>query len=185
MLLTTERHYTTEDFERLPEGAPYQLIGGELIKMSPSPILAHQRIIRRLAFRLDSFIEREQLGEIVLSPMDVFLTDEDAYQPDLIFVRRENVHLLDPNDRIRIVPDLVVEVLSPSTGSYDYSRKKRIYCESGVREYWIIDPEDRTIEIMEKEGEFYQTVALLRPPAMLESEMFPGFSMRVEDVFLT
>jgi Uma2 family endonuclease len=115
--------------------------------------------------------------------MDVYLTEEDVYQPDLIFIRKENVHLLDPNDRIRFVPDLVIEVLSPSTGSYDYSRKKRIYCERGVREYWIIDPEDRTIEIMVKDGAFYQTVALLRPPAMLESAMFPDFSMKTEDVF--
>jgi Uma2 family endonuclease len=182
MLLTTEKHSTVRDYERLPEGAPYQLIAGELI-MSPSPILSHQRIIRRLALRLDDFIQREQLGEIVLSPMDVYLTQEDVYQPDLIFIRKENVHLLDPNDRIRFVPDLVIEVLSPSTGSYDYSRKKRIYCERGVREYWIVDPEDRTIEIMVKEGVFYQTVALLRAPAMLESAMFPGFSMKVEEVF--
>jgi Uma2 family endonuclease len=182
MLLTTEKHSTVRDFERLPEGTPYQLIAGELI-MSPSPILSHQRIIRRLALRLDDFIKRLQLGEIVLSPMDVYLTDEDVYQPDLIFIRKENVHLLDPNDRIRFVPDLVIEVLSPSTGSYDYSRKKRIYCERGVREYWIVDPEDRTIEIMVRDGAFYQTVALLRPPSLLESGMFPGFSMETEEVF--
>ncbi len=182
MLLTKEKHSTVRDFERLPEGAPYQLIAGELI-MSPSPVLSHQRIIRRLALRLDDFIQRKQLGEIVLSPMDVYLTEEDVYQPDLIFIRKENVHLLDPNDRIRFVPDLVIEVLSPSTGSFDYSRKKRIYCERGVREYWIIDPEERTIEIMVKEGAFYQTVAMLRPPAMIESAMFPGFSMKVEEVF--
>jgi Uma2 family endonuclease len=182
MLLTKEKHSTVRDFERLPEGAPYQLIAGELI-MSPSPVLSHQRIIRRLALRLDDFIQRKQLGEIVLSPMDVYLTEEDVYQPDLIFIRKENVHLLDPNDRIRFVPDLVIEVLSPSTGSYDYSRKKRIYCERGVREYWIIDPEDRTIEVMVKEGAFYQTVAMLRTPAMIESAMFPGFNMKVEEVF--
>jgi Uma2 family endonuclease len=182
MLLTTEKYFTVIDFERLPEGAPYQLIAGELI-MSPSPTFLHQDIIQNIVERLSPFIRKNNLGKIVLSPMDVYLTEEDVYQPDLIFIRKENVHLLDPNDRIRFVPDLVIEVLSPSTGSYDYSRKKRIYCESGVREYWIIDPEDKTIEIMVKEGEFYQTVALLRPSTMLESSMFPEFSMKVEDVF--
>ena len=182
MLLTTEKHSTVRDFERLPEGSPYQLIAGEII-MSPSPTFFHQDIILNITDRLSPFIRKNNLGKIVLSPMDVYLTEEDVYQPDLIFIRKENVHLLDPNDRIRFVPDLVIEVLSPSTGSYDYSRKKRIYCERGVREYWIIDPEDRTIEIMVKDGAFYQTVALLRPPAMLESAMFPDFSMKTEDVF--
>jgi Uma2 family endonuclease len=182
MLLTATKHYTTYDYEQLPEGVPYQLIGGELV-MSPSPILLHQRIIRRLAFRLDYFIEQHELGEIVLSPMDVYFSDEDVYQPDLIFIRSENVPLLDPSDRIRIVPDLVIEVLSPSTGSYDYSRKKRVYCEHGVREYWIIDPDDTTIEIMVKDGEYYRTEAILRPPSLIESEMFPGFSMKVGEVF--
>ncbi len=182
MLLTTENHATARDFERLPEGSPYQLIAGELI-MSPSPTFLHQDIILNIAVRLTPFIQKNGLGKVILSPMDVYLTEEDVYQPDLIFIRKENVHLLDPNDRIRFVPDLVIEVLSPSTGSYDYSRKKRIYCECGVREYWIIDPEDRTIEIMVKEGAFYQTVALLRPPDKIESAMFPGFSMKVEEVF--
>jgi Uma2 family endonuclease len=182
MLLTTEKHSTIRDFERLPEGAPYQLIAGELI-MSPSPTFLHQDIIMNIAERLGPFLRKNNLGKVVLSPMDVYLTEEDVYQPDLIFIRKENVHLLNPNDRIRFVPDLVIEVLSPTTGSYDYSRKKRIYCERGVREYWIIDPEDRTIEIMVKEGAFYQTVALLRPPAVLESAMFPGFSMKIEEVF--
>ncbi len=183
MELTAEKHYTVRDYEQLPEGAPYyQLIGGELV-MSPSPTNLHQDIILNIAERLSPYVRQKKMGKIVLSPMDVHLTEADVYQPDLIFIRKENIHLLQPNDRIRFVPDLVVEVLSPSTRSYDYSHKKRIYCEQGVREYWIVDPDEGTIEIMVKEGAFYQTIALLNGQAMLESAMFPGFSMKVEEVF--
>ena len=184
LLLTKENQYTAKDYERLPEGAPYQLIGGELVKMSPSPTYLHQTIILNIAEALRPFVRKHTLGKLILSPMDVHLTDADVYQPDLIFVRESNVGQIDPNDRIRFSPDLVIEVLSPSTGKYDYARKKRIYCEHGVQEYWIVDPDDRTIELMSKEGELYQTYALLREAATLESRMFPGFSMKVADVFI-
>jgi Uma2 family endonuclease len=182
MLLTAEKLYTAEDYQRLPEGAPYQLIEGELI-MSPTPTNLHQDIVGNLFLKLQPFVLRNKLGKFVLSPMDVHLTEIDVFQPDLIFIRAENVHKRRPNDRIRFAPDLVVEILSPSTANYDYKRKKEIYCQSGVREYWIVDPDAETIEIMVNESGQYRTDAFLRKPGVLESAMFPGFSMMVEDVF--
>jgi Uma2 family endonuclease len=182
MLLTTEKRYTVADYERLPEGAPYQLIGGELI-MSPSPEYPHQGIVGNIFEVLRPFIRSRGLGDLILSPMDVHLTKEDVYQPDLIFVRSENLPRLRADRRIYFVPDLVIEVLSPSTANYDYSRKKKIYWNRGVKEYWIVAPDDKTIEIMVNEPDYYRTEALLRVPALLESSMFPGFSMKIEDVF--
>ncbi|HWF44280.1 MAG TPA: Uma2 family endonuclease [Candidatus Kapabacteria bacterium] len=182
MLLTKLKQATVEDYERLPEGAPYQLIGGELI-MSPSPNFLHQRIVTRLVELLSSFARSHKLGEIIAAPMDVYLTNEDVYQPDILFIRQDRVTSIDPNDRIRIAPDLVIEVLSPSTAYYDFTRKKEIYCQQGVEEYWIVDPEDETIEIMVKDGTYYRTEALLRKPAMLHSAMFPEFTMKMEEVF--
>ena len=182
MLLTAEKLYTAQDYDRLPEGAPYQLIEGELI-MSPSPTNLHQDIILNIIEKLQPFVRRNRLEKFVLSPMDVHLTEIDVFQPDLIFIRAENVHKRRPNDRIHFAPDLVLEILSPSTANYDYKRKKEIYCQSGVREYWIVDPDAETIEIMVNEGGKYRTDAFLRKPALLELAMFPGFSMTVEDVF--
>ncbi len=181
MLLTTTKPATIEDYEQLPEGAPYQLIGGELI-MSPSPTPFHQKISRNLFHALDAFVDSRNLGCVLYAPLDIRLTDEDVYQPDIIFVRQERVHLIG-RKKFNIVPDLVIEILSPSTAYYDYSPKKAKYCEHGVEEYWIVDPEEETIEIMIKNGEYYQTDALLRKPAFLQSQMFPGFSMKLEDVF--
>ena len=182
MPLSTEKNLTAHDYEALPEGAPYQLIGGKLIR-SECRTVFHQDIIANLIIALSSYADEYDLGEMILSPMDVYLTNEDVYQPDLIFIRKENVSKLDPNDRIRFVPDVVIEVLSPGTGTYDYTRKKRIYCERGVQEYWIVDPDDRTVETMQKQGAFYQTIALAKAPGTIGSPMFPGFSMKVEDVF--
>lgn len=182
MLLTATKSATIEDYERLEEGAPYQLIGGELI-MSPSPTPFHQRISRNLMRAIDEFVESTKLGWIFDAPLDVYFTDRDIYQPDLIFVRKERVHLIGRN-KFNIVPDLVIEILSPSNAYYDLTRKKAIYCEHGVEEYWIVDPEEETIEIMVKDGSFYRTEFMIRKPALLESPMFPGFTMSSEDIFL-
>src|SRR5947209_3684861 len=81
---------TAKDYERLPEGAPYQLIAGELV-MSPAPILFHQRVGGRLFRSLSDFVEANDLGEVIISPMDVHLTVVDVYQPDLLFIRKENL----------------------------------------------------------------------------------------------
>jgi Uma2 family endonuclease len=181
MLDTLEKRATVEDYERLPEGAPYQLIAGELI-MTPSPTPFHQSIVLNIASILSPFVIRNRLGKVFVAPLDVYLSDEDIYQPDLIFIRADHAHGI-RKDKLRIIPDLVVEVLSPSTAYYDFTRKKEMYCTHGVQEYWIIDPEMETVEIMVKRGEIYQTEAIMKKPALLESAMFPGFSMKIEDVF--
>ena len=181
MLATEEKRYTVEDYERLEEGAPYQLISGDLV-MTPSPTPFHQHILYKLILSLGFFIEREKLGILLPAPLDVYLTENDVYQPDLIFICAEHAREV-RKDKLHIIPDLVVEVLSPSTAYHDFTRKKEIYCACGVTEYWIIDPEQETIEIMIKHGDIYQTESFLRKPAMLESGMFPGFGMKIEDVF--
>jgi len=181
MPLTEPKLATIAEYNALTEGAPYQLIGGELI-MSPSPTLLHQRILRRIFLNLDSFVASKKNGEVFFAPLDVTLSDFDVYQPDILFIRKERLHLL-KGERLSIAPDLVIEILSPSNAYYDLTRKKAIYCEYGVEEYWIVDPEQETIEILIKDGEYYRTEALLRKPALLQSPMFPGFSMKLEEVF--
>src|ERR1035437_1567699 len=100
MLLTEPlpRTATLEEFESLPEKAPYQLIRGELI-MSPSPTLFHQEIIGNLFGVLHQFVKSHHLWRMTLSPMDLKLRPNDVYQPDLIFVRQENDPLLQRQER--------------------------------------------------------------------------------------
>jgi Uma2 family endonuclease len=182
MLLTKKKLATVEDYKRLPEGAPYQLIGGELI-MTPSPTRFHQDISGNIEFALKSFILPRDLGRIYVAPLDVQLTDTDVYQPDIFFIRKERLRLLQ-GDRIDIAPDIVIEILSPSTAYYDLKHKKEVYYEHGVEEYWIVDPADESIEIMVRDSEYYRTEALFRRTGVLQSPMFPEFSMKVEEVFV-
>ena len=175
------RRYTYKDYERLEEGAPYQLIGGELI-MTPSATPFHQEIIGNLSQRLRPFVQSKRLGKFMISPLDIQFSDTDVYQPDLVFIRQSKLSGVGRN-KILTIPDLVIEVLSPSNAFYDLTRKKEIYCTHGVQEYWIIDPIEETIEIFVNDGGLYRTEKLLHKPALLESNMFPGFSMKVEEVF--
>jgi len=86
-------------------------------------------------------------------------------------------------EKLPVIPDLVVEVLSPSNAYDDLTRKKATYCDSGVSEFWIIDPVGETIEILIKKGELFQTERFIRNPGLLESPMFPGFTMKLEELF--
>ncbi|MDP4244194.1 MAG: Uma2 family endonuclease [Bacteroidota bacterium] len=185
MYLTTgqpKKIATALDYDRLPEGAPYQLIGGKLM-LSPIPSFFHQNIVGELFAELHAFVRQYDLGKVVLSPMDVHLTVVDVYQPDLLFICKENLSQINPNDRIRIVPDLVVEVLSPSTEEQDYVRKRMIYGECGVAEYWIVDPAEHTVEVLLNDQGRFERASFVKEPSELTSPMFPGFSMSLQKLF--
>ncbi len=127
----------------LPEGAPYQLINGELI-MSPAPKANHQRIIGSLFNLLYDFVNANNMGEVIISPMDVHFDEENVFQPDIFFVSKEN-----KNCRIEAwvygAPDLIIEVISESNSYYDTKKKLRVYEKYGVKEYFIVDPNDKEV----------------------------------------
>lgn len=148
-----EPRYTYGDYARLPEGAPYQLIDGFLIK-HPSPTPYHQRLSSRLQHALWEYVLERHCGEVLNAPLDVYLAEDQTFQPDIIFISNERQGIVGKK-KIEGAPDLVMEILSPSTARYDVHEKKRAYEESGVREYWIIDPERRRVEIfLQSHGKF-------------------------------
>jgi len=149
-----KKRYTYKDYARLPEGATYQLIGGELI-MVPAPMPYHQEVSKRLEYLLYEYAELKQnLGKIYDAPIDVCLGEEETYQPDIVFISNERLQII-KEDKIEGAPDIVIEILSPSTAYYDLVHKKEIYARHGVREYWIVDPMEKKIEVYEnKNGEF-------------------------------
>ena len=130
--------YTYEDYAKLPEGAPYQLIGGKLV-MTPSPTPYHQEISKKIILKLSNFIEERALGHLYYAPLDVYLGERDIYQPDIIFISEERKEIIGPK-MIKGAPDLIVEILSASTAYYDLREKFKIYEQNGVNEYWIVDP---------------------------------------------
>ncbi len=139
------RDWTYAEFARLPDdGNRYEVIAGELY-VTPSPNPIHTRIAFKLAVLLEDFAAEHGLGWVTTAPTDVLFGPGDYVQPDVIFLRADKAGSV--TDRgIEAAPDLVVEVLSPSTALRDRGLKRQRYGALGVREYWIVDPENRRIE---------------------------------------
>ncbi|HMB91435.1 MAG TPA: Uma2 family endonuclease [Rhodothermales bacterium] len=177
----TKKAYTYEEYAQLPEGAPYQLIGGELI-MAPAPTPYHQRILTRLLFNLMQFVEEQGLGEVIPAPIDVFLSEEDTPQPDLIYIASDRLGIIGEK-KIEGAPDLIMEILSPSTAYYDLKDKKRLYEAHGVKEYWIIDPKAKEIEVYKNKGQHFQLTSREVGEGMIPSSLLNGFTVDLSAIF--
>jgi Uma2 family endonuclease len=132
-----------EVFEGLPEGTLCQLINNTII-MSPSPFYEHQRLCNIIANQITNHITKESLGELVTAPMDVYLGKRNVYQPDIVFISKERLNII-KEGKVKGAPDLVIEVLSPSTAKYDLEDKKAVYEQYGVKEYWVVEPESKSV----------------------------------------
>jgi Uma2 family endonuclease len=133
-----------EVFKMLPEGTLAEVIENTLY-MSPTPTSQHQRLVRTLLRKLDALVEEQKLGEMFISPLDVFLDESsNAVQPDLFFIQSENIPMVNPNGHVHGVPDLIIEILSPGNKKHDTVRKKDLYEKFRVKEYWIVDPSTKT-----------------------------------------
>jgi len=176
-----KKTYTYADYARLPEGAPYQLIGGQLI-MTPSPIPYHQEISRKLEFKMLAFVEDQGLGHVYDAPLDVYFSDSDVYQPDIIFIRKEREEIIGKT-KIEGAPDIIIEILSPSTAYYDLRKKYRVYEQSGVSEYWIVDPELKRIEVYENKGKKFNIYMEAEGEGKISSKVLEGFSVELDAVF--
>lgn len=165
---------TVDDFRRLPEGARAELIEGELV-MSPSPKERHQRILLNLTLALDAVVRPPALGRLYTAPFDVHLPSGDIVQPDLIFVSTANRGII--QDWIRGVPDLLVEILSPDSSQRDRVLKRALYERNGVPRYWIVDPEQPSVELLTLSGGVYVAQA---PSPRLQSPAFPGLDLPLQ-----
>jgi Uma2 family endonuclease len=105
----------------------------------------HQSVSKHLQYQLYTKIELAGLGLFFSAPVDVQLSDFDIVQPDLVIVLNKSIKRITPT-KIKVAPDLVVEILSPSTAGYDNSVKKQLYERSGVAEYWVVDPFEQKID---------------------------------------
>ena len=148
-----------EVFKMLPEGTLAELINGQ-IYMSPTPTNLHQRIIRKLSIKLSDFVDKNDLGEVFFAPLDIYLDENaNAVQPDIIFISRDNPS--QPLDDVPYegIPDLLVEILSPSNNKHDLVTKKNLYEKFGVKEYWIIDPTSKESIVYQLIGNQYKISA--------------------------
>jgi len=173
---------TIEEWNRLPDdGNRYELIDGELL-VSPAPKTNHQRVSRRLVTLLDSFVTSRRLGEVFHAAFDVYLESESqtCVEPDIVFVANQRLHLI-ADEGLRGVPDLVVEILSESTRRVDLSDKLELYRRTGVPEYWVADPERRSIAVY-RFADSDQPRTVVRADT-LTSPLFPGLEIQLRSVF--
>jgi len=180
--LNTKIKFTYRDYKSLPESETkrYELLEGELI-MVPSPNTYHQRISRKLEFLLQDFVEKSKLGEVFYAPLDVHL-GEDIVQPDILFISKAHSKII-TEEEIRGGPDLVIEILSPATAERDRTYKKTLYARHSVREYWIVDPEEKTVEVMTLGKAGFESSTVYGKMNTLKSTIFPDLTIKLSNVF--
>jgi len=180
--MRTDIRFTYEEYRALPETGPhYQLVDGDLI-MSPSPTFWHQEMLMRLATELRVVAERTGAGKVLCAPLDVILSDEDVFQPDIVFVSRARKAVI-ANDGIRGIPDLCVEVLSSSTRDLDLKTKRRQYARYGLPELWIVDPDAKALQVFRLQEDPNNPAAALTAKDTLTTPLLPGFSMTLDKLF--
>jgi Uma2 family endonuclease len=172
---------TVANYRDLGEGPPhYQLIEGEIL-LSPAPNRYHQVISRNLEFILMRYLADHPIGEIYHAPFDVYLDDLNAYQPDIVFVGTERKRMLE-DDGAHGAPDLVVEILSPSTTRLD-KRKRAHFAKHGTREFWQIDPNLQQIQRFDFARDPAKPVQIIDEAEVFESPLFPGLKISAAEVF--
>ena len=170
---------TYEDYAKTPDDERYELIDGELIIMT-SPTALHQELLKKLAAAF-MVLESRGLGTMFFAPLDVILSNFDVVQPDLIFISNARAHII--REYIRGAPDLLIEILSPSTERRDRIVKRDLYARHGVREYWLIDPYAKTATVLILGANGYNTHAVFGEGDALTSPTLPGFALDLSELF--
>ena len=180
-MVTETRKLTYEDYAKTPDDERYELLDGELVFM-PSPNAPHQRLIPNIWLFIHPFVRHFDLGEVLIAPYDVILSPTNTVQPDLLFLSKERSHL-NTESNIQGAPDLVIEILSPSDPNRDRVRKRAIYEQHGVGEFWVVDPDAREIMVLLLGDGGYETTGIYAVGDTLTSPTLPGFELEVGEVF--
>jgi Uma2 family endonuclease len=180
MVTAAVRRLGYADFLKFPEdGNRHEIVRGELF-MTPPPTTDHQLVVNQIAFAITAHSRTRSLGLVLTAPVAVALSPHDVVQPDVLFIaaRRASIRR---KDRVRGAPDLVVEVSSPSTAGADRGPKSDLYRLSGVREYWIVDPFVRTVEVRDF-GRVRRT-CVFQEGQSFTSALLPGLALKVSEIF--
>ncbi|HEV2765210.1 MAG TPA: Uma2 family endonuclease [Pyrinomonadaceae bacterium] len=178
----TRRAATIEEFWALPESHLHiEYIDGEII-VAPTPTFSHQRAVLNIAMALRTYVEESKTaGEVCVSPLDVALPSGDVTQPDVFFLPPEAVARASAENRVRGVPALAVEVLSPGSIRHDRQKKRRVYEKNDVREYWIVDLKARFLTQLVLVGGRYEAKELAEDD-VVRSAVLEGFETKVGEL---
>ncbi len=174
---------TATEFALLPMGPPYPELINNHLTMPPSPEFKHQEISISLASRMFIHTEDNDLGVVLEAPMDVHFDEGNIFQPDIIFISKDRLPtLLADGKKIKGAPDLVVEILSSNKKS-DLEEKMYIYELYDVREYWVVDPKKKFVEIFENIEKEFVSVQKCKGASTAHSKVIAGFSIDLKKLF--
>jgi Uma2 family endonuclease len=185
MALADLRHKLSyEDYVHFPDdGQRHEILDGEHY-VTPAPVKKHQRISMRLGSRLHVFVDSRKLGEVLAAPFDVLLSPHDVVQPDLIFVSNQRASIF-TDKNAKGAPDLVIEILSPSTRRVDEGIKLDRYEQLGVDESWMLDPDRETAKVYRRDGNRFVLIAELSAAVgdVLTTPLLPGLEIPLAEIF--
>jgi len=174
---------TYEDYVLLPNDRNrYEILEGEL-NVTPAPSTKHQTASGNLFVLLAHYIKERDLGKLFYAPIDLILESTSVLQPDLLFVSKARQHIITER-AIEGAPDLVIEILSPTTSRTDRVTKAQIYARHSIPAYWIVDPEQEAIEIYLLEADGYRLAVTLRGETPTIAPPFTELKIAARDVFL-
>lgn len=179
--IPSKKQATYSDYLQTPEGGKFQLIDGELIEMT-SPSLNHQEVLLNLVSEIRGYLVKNKIGKVFVAPLDVYFSEEEVYQPDILFLLTASFSKMKEN-KIEGAPDLVIEVLSPSTAYYDLKHKKSVYAKQGVKEYWIVDPMEKSVEIFENLDGKFSSLGEFKKSESIQSKLISGLEIHLETIF--
>jgi len=180
-VITKPIKFTYEDYLHFPEDKRYEIIDGE-VYMVPSPGRDHQDASWNLEFTLGIFVKERRLGKVYHAPFDVVLSEIDVVQPDIMFISKERLNIITEKN-IMGAPDLIIEILSESSEYRDRVIKKKLYSKYGVKEYWLVDPGKKEIEVMALQESGLETVRICGKEDILESLILKGLKIKLDEIF--
>ena|SRR3990167_8879297 len=173
--------FNYHDYQLFPADKRYEIIDGDS-HMVPAPNTHHQKISRNLELILWDFVKKRNLGEVLDAPVDVILSNEDIVQPDLVFISKKRLGILTEKNVIG-APDLVVEILSPSTKNLDKDIKRKLYEKYGVLEYWIVDPDGASVEVLQMTDDGLKNFRTFPKGTHVQSPLLPELKFLVDEIF--
>ena len=177
LLLTYDDYVTFPD----SDGIRKEIIEGELF-MTPAPSIKHQSISKTIFRLLDDYVTQHNLGEVWYAPCDIIFSNINIIQPDIFYISNENHEILTALN-IKGAPDLIIEILSPSTIENDRIYKKLVYEKYGVKKYWIVDPQEEIIEVWSLQDDRFQLVQKAGKNQKLNSKLLEDFELDLSLVF--
>jgi len=183
-----ENNYSYSDYKNWDDNARWELIHGKAYNMSPAPLRTHQKISGNIFFRIRQYLEDKQC-EVYCAPFDVCFANypeqpdteiETVVQPDIAVICDEK-KLTDYG--CKGSPDIIIEILSPASSKKDKSEKFKLYEEYKVKEYWIVYPDLKILEIFKLSGDKYMPAEVFGTEDVIEVKLLGDLIINVNDVF--